>query len=215
MSALEQGSGHERRISQRFSISGKVPIVMGRGDGVLIDLSEHGARIRHFMPARRGSSARFSFEWNGARFSATAEVLAVRVVSLGNGPSYESRLRFTDLDADSKTLLMAAIDGLVGRDVNKWVANLRGWTDHSQPAAAAPQPAGAFIRCRLHGKWWERKITTNPEQPIEGFLVPAETSQTEIDTLCANYAHGTREDRNMIRLMAVAAVDQATAVRGK
>lgn len=215
MSALEQGSPstHERRISQRFHVAGTVPVVMGRSEGVLIDISEHGARIRHFTPARRGSSARFSFEWNGVRFSATAEVLAARVVSLGNGPSYESRIRFTDLTPDSKTVLLAAIDGFVGRDVRKWVANLRGWTDHSQPASTAAAPAGTFIRCRLHGSWWERKITTNPAQPAEGFLLPAETSQSEIDTLCSNYARGNQEERNMIRLMAGAAVEQVMAGR--
>jgi hypothetical protein len=216
MSALEQGSlaTRERRVSQRFHVAGTIPVVMGRGEGVLIDLSEHGARIRHFTAARRGSSTRVSFEWNGARFSATAEVLAARVVSLGNGPSYESRVRFKDLNPDSQTVLLAAIDGIVGRDVRKWVANLRGWTDDAQ-TTTAPLPAGTFIRCRLHGTWWERKVTSNPAQPPEGFLLPAETSEAEIETLCTTYVRGTEEERNMIKLMSAAAVEHVMTVRAR
>ena len=193
MSALEQGSPatQERRISQRFHIAGTVPVVMGRGEGVLIDLSEHGAR-----------------------FSATAEVLAVRVVSLGNGPSYESRVRFTDLNPDSQTVLLAAIDGIVGRDVRKWVNNLRGWTDDVQ-TTTAPLPAGTFIRCRLHGSWWERKVTSNTAQPAEGFLLPAETSEAEIETLCKTYVRGNEDERNMIKLMSGAAVEHVLTVRAR
>jgi hypothetical protein len=216
MSALEQGSPatQERRISQRFHVAGTVSVVMGRGEGVLIDLSEHGARVRHSTPARRGSSVRVSFEWSGARFSASAEVLAARVVSLGNGPSYESRVRFTDLNPDSQTVLLAAIDGIVGRDVRKWVNNLRGWTDDVQ-TTAAPLPAGTFIRCHLHGTWWERKVTSNTTQPAEGFLLPAETSQTEIETLCTSYVRGNEEERNMIKLMSGAAVEHVLMVRAR
>jgi hypothetical protein len=213
MSALEQGSTpQERRISQRFRVAGTVPVVMGRGEGVLIDLSEHGARIRHVIPVRRGTTVRISFEWNGARFTATAEVLAARVVSLGTGPSYESRVRFLNVDTDSKSVLTSAIDGIVGRDVRKWVANLRGWTDETQ-IDTAPLPGGTFIRCRLHGAWWERKMTSNAAQPAEGFVLPAETSESEIESLCQNYVRGNAEDRNMIRLMAGAAVEHVLTIR--
>jgi len=217
MSAIQQLSDdpRERRVAERLRVGGAVTVIFGRGEGVLIDLSQRGARIRHSTPVRRGTSARISFEWERRRFSATAEVLAARVISLGAGPSYESRVRFTAVDPESENVLAAALEAIAGRNVRRLVANLRGWSDDSQ-ALAAQTPAGklsgSFIRCRLHGSWWERKITSATLQPVDGFLLPAESSGTDIATLCDNYARGDEDERQMIRMLAAAAVEQAVGV---
>jgi PilZ domain len=209
MSAIEQLSldAQERRGAERLRVGGSVSVIFGRGEGVLIDLSARGARIRHHAPARRGATVRVSFEWERARFSATAEVLASRVVSLGNGPSYESRVRFTAFDAGAEFVLERALEELTGRNIRRWVANLRGWNEESQP-----QPArvanGSFIRCRLHGTWWERKITNDPTQPNDGFVLAADATEAEIETLCDTYSHATDEERHVIRMMAAAAAEK-------
>lgn len=218
MSAIQQLSDdpRERRGAERLRVSGTVTVIFGRGEGVLIDLSQRGARIRHSSPVRRGATARISFEWQRQRFSATAEVLAARVISLGSGPSYESRVRFIAVDPESESVLAAALDDIAGRNVRRWVANLRGWSEDSQPPAVQPlgvRLGGSYIRCRLHGSWWERKITGDTVQPIDGFLLPADANGTEIATLCDNYARGGEEERQMIRTLAAAAVEQAVGVR--
>lgn len=213
MSALEQLSleSHNRRAHERLRVSDHVSVVFGRGDGLLVDLSLRGARIRHYAPVRRGASVRVSFEWERCRFSAAAEVLASRMISLGVGPSYESRVRFTSVDAESETVLAAALEGIHGRDVRRWVANLRGWSDESP--VAKPQVTGAFIRCRLHGIWWERKCTKETTQPENGFLLPADSSEADIITLCDSYAAAGEDERHMIRLMAGAAVEHSLGDR--
>lgn len=212
MSAIQQlpDDPQERRGAERLRIAGTVPVIFGRGDGVLIDLSRRGARIRHSTPVRRGASVRISFEWERMRFSATAEVLAARVISLGTGPSYESRVRFISVEPDSEGVLAAALDDLAGRDVRRWVANLRGWSDESQ--SPAPRSSGSFIRCRLHGAWWERKCTGDTVQPANGFLLSAESTESEIAKLCDTYVRATEEGRQMIRTMAAAAVEQLVGV---
>jgi hypothetical protein len=144
------------------------------------------------------------------RFSATAEVLAARVISLGNGPSYESRVRFISVDAGSDTVLAAALDGIAGRDMRRWVANLRGWNEESQ-SPAAPQ-TGSFIRCRLRGSWWERKCTADSVQPPDGFLLPSGSTESEIATLCDTYSRAGEEERQMIRTMAASAVEQVLGI---
>lgn len=214
MSAIQQmpDDARERRGAERLAVAEPVPVIFGRGQGMLVDLSQTGARIRHSSPVQRGAAARFTFEWEKRRFSATATVLASRVISLGAGLSYESRVRFSALEAESESVLAQALDSLAGRAVRRWVANLRGWNDESQSANAS-QPAGSFIRCRLHGTgWWERKCTSSTEQPEDGFLLPPGTRESEIATLCDTYTRASEEERQLIRMMAAAAVGQIAAV---
>jgi hypothetical protein len=208
VSALEQFPFSNRRTTERLRVAGSIAIVIGRGEGMLVDLSQHGARIRHFAPVRRGAAVRVSFEWEGARFSATAEVLASRMIRLGLGPSYESRVRFILVDESSEHVLAAVLDAIAGRTTRRWVANLRGWSDEVQPDAA-PLVHNSFIRCRLHGVHWEIKRTSDREQPEDGFLLPSESSDADIETLCDNYSRGNDEERQLIRLMAAAAVEQS------
>lgn len=210
VSALEQTAyaSVNRRMTERLRVAGSIAVIFGRGEGVLVDLSPNGARIRHFAPVRRGASVRVSFEWEDARFSATTEVLASRLIRLGLGPSYESRVRFAFVDEASERVLQAALDGIAGRTTRRWVANLNGLSDEPQPEAP-PVVNNSFIRCRLFGNRWEIKRTTDSTQPENGFVVPSESSDADIQTLCDNYSRGHDDERHLIRLMATAAVEQS------
>lgn len=210
VSALEQSPFSNRRMTERLRVAGAITVVFGRGEGVLVDLSPHGARIRHFAPVRRGAAVRVTFEWEGARFSATAEVLASRVIRLGLGPSYESRVRFTLVDEQSEGVLADVLDRIAGRTARRWVANLRGWSDEVQ-SEASPLSHHSFIRCRLFGIRWEIKRTTDTVQPEDGFLLPSESSDADIESLCDNYSRGDDEQRKFIRVLAAAAIEQALA----
>jgi hypothetical protein len=211
MSALESLplEMQNRRRAERLRVAGSIAVIFGRGEGVLIDLSQRGARIRHHSPARRGSTVRISFEWERVRFSANAEVLASRIVSLGEGPSYESRVRFTSLDAGSDVALAQALEGIAERDMRRWVANMRGWSEDAKLNTPLVPSTRSYIRCRLHGAWWERKVTSDATQPADGFSLPAESSENEIQSLCDTYSRGSDEERHMIRLMAAAAVEHS------
>lgn len=212
MSAIQPLSDdlRERRRAERLSIAGTIPVFFGRGEGVLIDLSQTGARVRHSVPVRRGTSVRISFEWQRRRFAATATILAARMVSLGAGPSYESRVHFTAIDPDAERVLAAALDALEGSNVRRWVANLHGWNE--EPQSPGRNGSVSFIRCRLRGTWWERKCTSETLQPQDGFLLPSDAKDSEIATLCDTYTRASEEERRMIRMMAEAAVEQAVGV---
>ncbi|HYO78455.1 MAG TPA: PilZ domain-containing protein [Thermoanaerobaculia bacterium] len=218
MSALEQGSidPSERRAAPRLRVAHVIQAFIGRGSGTLIDLSERGARIRHSTMVRRGAVVRVSFEWQRARFSASAEVLASRVVCLGDEhrpTSYESRLRFLHVSDGAHQVLEKTLDALAGRDVRRWVANLRGWHDETV-RETPPVPATAtFLRCRLFGIRWEVKRTSDVEQPEDGFLVPSTIDDNEIVKLCADYVRADTDGRRVMRLIAAASVEEAIAAR--
>lgn len=209
MSALEQlpYERGNRRATERLRVDGSVAVVFGRGEGVLVDLSQRGARIRHVAPVQRGAAVRVSFEWEGARFSATTEVLASRVIRLGVGPSYESRVRFTFVDEESERVLTAMLHRIAGRTARRWVANLRGWSDEAQPDRTPVTTC--FIRCRLLGNRWEIKRTSDRCQPPDGFALPSETPDPDIVMLCDNYSRGSDDERQFIRVMTTAAVEQS------
>src|SRR6266702_2708680 len=86
----------ERRRSRRLRLPSHLPVRIGRRDGLLVDLSTRGARVRHSGSLELGSEIRLSFVYDQTRFSATARVLASRVVGFGavdgRGTSYESRI---------------------------------------------------------------------------------------------------------------------------
>ena len=211
MSALAQLplDGSDRRLTERFQISDTLPVLFGRGSGVLVDLSLRGARIRHTAPVSRGASVRLSFTWSGARFSADAEVLASRMVSLGSQMSYESRVHFHFVDHPSEKVLKSALDDITKHDLRRNVANLLGWSEDSRQEGAPLTTS--FIRCRLRGRWWERKVTNDSTQPDDGFVLRAESTESDIQTLCRDYSGSGEAERQMIRLMASAAMFENTA----
>ena len=218
MSALEQGSPHsDRRISPRLRVGGTHPVIIGRGEGVLMDLSDRGARVRHFAATRRGETVRLTFGWEGERFTAQAEVLASRVISLGTGAgtTFESRLRFLCMDGGSPTVLQSALAGIRAREMRRWVSNLRGWdadADVTRPSAFA---TSTYIRYRLRGAWWERKNTNDASQPEDGFVVPGDVEESEIRSLCHTYQELDSEGRRIIRLMAAEVVAQSRGVASR
>ena len=211
MSALEQLplGALDRRRTERVHVSDDHEVLFGRGTGVLVDLSKRGARIRHAAPVRRDSSVRLSFTWGDARFSADADVVASRMVSLGSGMSYESRVHFPFVDHPSAKVLDKAIIDITERDLRRSVANLLGSNEHSQRGAAPL--TSSFIRCRLRGRWWDRKVTNDSTQPDDGFVLSGESTESEIQTICSTYSGSDDADRQMIRLMASAAIAGNTA----
>jgi len=210
MSALEQTpipSVTERRSAPRLRVVSGLRVFIGRGEGLLVDLSARGARVRHSAQARRSSNVRLSFEWKGERFAATGEVLSSHVVTLGyeNHPTiYESRLRFRLLTEESAALLTRVLSSMETDNVRTWVANVQGDSANVQPVRPA-RATGSYLRCRLIGRW-ERKWTHDWTPPTDGFLLPETADPKEVDDLCASYLNEDEEGRKLIRLMAATAI---------
>jgi hypothetical protein len=211
MSALEQTpipGNNERRDAPRLRVHSGIPVFIGRGEGLLVDLSARGARVRHSAQARRSSNVRLTFQWMGERFAATAEVLSSHVAILGyqNVPTiYESRLRFRLLTEESAALLTRVLSSMETDNVRTWVANLRGDSANVQPIRPA-RATGCYLRCRLIGRRWERKWTHDWTPPTDGFLLPEAADPKEVDDLCTTYLNEDEEGRRLIRLMAAAAI---------
>ncbi|HEX2122908.1 MAG TPA: PilZ domain-containing protein [Thermoanaerobaculia bacterium] len=211
MSALETTS-LERRQEPRLRPASAISMSIGRGRGMIADLSRGGARVRHTLPVRRGAQVRVAFRWQDEQFEATAEVLASRVASLGagGGTMYESRLRFAQMTAAAREVLARVLTALANRDLRRWVANLHGWSDETTAPHEAKQD-GSFLRCRLVGRMWKKKWTHDRTQPEDGFLLPGTVNADELSTLCDAFENADEDGRHLIRLMAEAVVREAAS----
>lgn len=201
----------ERRSAERLRPSSAIRIHVGRGLGTLLDVSRGGMRVRHTVPATRGSQVRVAFEWQSERFDAIAEVLSSRVASLGDGETaataFESRFRFARLSEPSQAVLDRVLAAISSRELRRWVANLHGWSE--EPRDGRSRHAEAFIRFRLIGQHWQKKWTHDTVQPANGFLVPASMNPQDLAKLCETYVRADEDGRHLIRLMAGEAVKDA------
>ncbi len=218
MSALEQTplpSSSDRRRSDRTTLDRVLHALVGRHNGIFVDLSMRGAKIRHASALRRGAATRIGFLWERERFSATAEVLASRVVSLGmregESATYESRFRFVAMDEGSSALLARVLVAMSNDALRTWVGNLKGFEGQPGAKPATPHAAG-FLRCRRIGMRWEKKWTRNTAQPPDGFLLPAGTAPAEVNALCAAWESMDGDGRRLLQLTASAVVESAVAV---
>ena len=215
MSAIEPlaPSTPDRRATPRIRIGGTHPVRLGRSEGVLIDISDRGARVRHVAAVRRGETLRVALEWDGQQFTAQAEVLFSRVVSLGNGTGtiYESRLRFVSMPGGAADVLRHTLAGIEKRDMRRWVANLRGWEPAAESVKHPALVTTTFLRYRLRGLWWETKATHDHAQPEDGFTIPADVDDTEAASLCRTYERLDADGRRVISMIAAQVVGEAQA----
>ena len=193
----------ERRGAARFRFAILMPAILGRGDALILDVSAGGARVMHFTAHLRDSHVRLVFSYRGQRFSATAQMLASRVVGLGNGPrgstSYESRLRFVECSADAASVLEAIIEQIERERLRTWVSNAAG---DDAPAVGEAESGDYFLRCRFLGQRWVKCWTRDPSQPENGFAITAKLSDGELDLLCEAYERADADGRQLIRVTA-------------
>ena len=203
--AIAPATGRDRRRFTRHRLAQPLPALVGRSDGILVDLSANGTRVRHASPVVLGARVRITFGWERERFEATAEVLASRMAALHAAARFESRLRFVSIDAASQKVLARVLTDLMDRDLRKWVANLHGWSDESAGVEEEHAPAG-YIRCRYVGGRWQQTPTGDTATPLDGFTVPASTAPAEIRSLCRTWESSDAEGRTLVRLITEAVV---------
>ena len=104
------------RRSNRFRVLMNLPLKLGRKDGTLVDISTTGVLATHAGVLQTGAKIEISFTHENRRFVSEAKVETCTVVGLGAGPGgatlYASRLFFTNLTDDAKSIL----DSLLGAD---------------------------------------------------------------------------------------------------
>ena len=98
----------DRRQSGRFEPVIQIPARVGRRDGVVLNLSHRGARVRHHGSLKVNEVIDLAFPCAGAQFASRARVLSCRAVPLKD-PSgamvFESRFAFANPSPEALALL--------------------------------------------------------------------------------------------------------------
>ena len=98
----------DRRRSGRFEPVMQIPARVGKRDGVVLNVSHRGARVRHPGSLRPSELIDLVFPCSGGQFSSRARVLSCRVVPLKDPAGllvYESRFAFVNPSPEAVALL--------------------------------------------------------------------------------------------------------------
>jgi hypothetical protein len=189
---------------------------------------EHYNRLKTGSSA----TLRFEFEGHNVRLTCKVVGCRVARFAAGDDglTVYQSGLSFADEDISSIEVLKAITTTFVARALAEQVANAKGVKPideqnmpifrggvlssnqfdnsrsekdkHLIPTKKVAQERG-YIRCRLRKETsWTRVWTLDPQQPDEGFTVSVHEPVEQVEMLCQTYQCGSREERQLIRMMA-------------
>jgi hypothetical protein len=182
----------------------------------MIDLSLHGAGVRHQPRIAPGTEASLRFKLEKQEHSVRCRFLRskLELTQTEAGPiqSYRSGMAFVALDTEVKSL-RDALNRRVHRALLLQKANALAKPELAEAVTPGsdvdvrflapwlkPSP---FVRCTYDAKkGWRRARTSAAEQPESGFTVLAEEGDLEIEKLCTTWERADANGRELIRLFA-------------
>lgn len=203
---------------------------------IILDITDGGARIEHYVRLDVGRRGRFRLEWRDKPVVVEATVVACRVHRFSAGDDgttvYQSGLYFSEYIDDAAGALRDLVATHVSRSLAEQVANARGIgpvTERNMPVFRSGVMAMSgvdgkkrmlpdaelvmhrgYVRCTLKGNYWEKKWTRNPEQPPEGFTVLASEPFDHVEQLCETYRKASPQEREFIRTLAKVSVEHSS-----
>ncbi|MCM2314694.1 MAG: PilZ domain-containing protein [Thermoanaerobaculia bacterium] len=211
---------NERRTSKRITFDEPV---RGRVGGVavsVLDIGLHGSKLAHQAAIPVGSTADFSFSWNGHTLEFSAKIVRCELQGFKDGKKvFHSGLDFVLLRGEAESHLRRIVLGaqpvdepLVTADAPppSWAPTpfLRFDDEEMLELVAAEEEiaerrrsaATPFIECRLgtDGRW-TRTPVFDSGSPADGFTVPGSEDDRELDLLCRTYEAADAQTRVRIR----------------
>jgi hypothetical protein len=211
----------DRRRFQRLKLAKPILARMGDGNALILDIGIGGAFVEHYGEASPGQQFRLAFRWQSQDVDFLTEVARSEIVKQpgGDGRSVVSHtgLRFVQQSAEAEARLQDMLTSFIGKLLAAQRANANGNDRRASDPTILEQVGEArrkrrrgFVSYRLVGGNWWRVPTESPQQPADGFTVPAFEDDEELEALCTTYAETDDEGRRLIRLVAELSVRELT-----
>lgn len=202
------------------------PARFGTIDVFIIDLSLHGAGIRHQARISPGTEANLRFKLEKQEHAVRCRLLRSKLeltqTEAGPVQSYRSGMAFVALDSEVKSL-RDALNKRVHRALLLQKANALAKPDLADEVTPGsdvdvkflapwlrPSP---FIRCTYDPKkGWKKARTSSADQPENGFTVLADEGDNEIDRLCKTWEKADVDGKELIRLFAHLSLTETSEV---
>lgn len=180
---------------------------VGDVSAYVIDISVTGARVVHQNPLPAGPTVQLQFQWQGRPMKFVCELIGTeqteRQTRYGKQTLYYSGLTFLRDLGDSLVVLKEMIGHYVEKALDEQLSNARGIPPRAADSYQAGKKLSGYIEFVLKADGtWSRAAATSPVQPKNGFTISSEESEEQIAMLCASFAEGDNDTRELIKQMA-------------
>ncbi|HVR44681.1 MAG TPA: PilZ domain-containing protein [Thermoanaerobaculia bacterium] len=126
-----RGQRQNRRRSERIRLSKPLVCRLETFGVVLIDISNHGARIEHYVRLQRGQERSLRLRWEGDDLILPATIVSCRVERFVPGEGgltvYRSGLQFINTDGTEHETIRKLTTAIVAGTLVEQVANAKGF----------------------------------------------------------------------------------------
>jgi hypothetical protein len=124
------------------------------------------------------------------------------------GVVYQSGVSFANVGKPEHDLLLDLLVHEAQEQVIEWESNLQGVERRPSTRRAARQSAVAlrFVVLRRTARGWEQRITSDPNQPVDGITIIDGTVEADIAKLKATYDSADEAMRELMRRVATVAI---------
>lgn len=210
-------SNYDRRRFQRITLTQPMVSKVGDVSAYIVDISISGARIVHQNPLPGQAEMRLSFEWQGRPMRFVCKIIGTerteRKTRYGTQVLFYSGLTFSRDLGDSSSVLKEMIGHYVEKALDEQLSNARGVPPIAANSYQAGRKMSGYLEFVLKSDGtWARSIIDEPKQPKTGFTISTEESEEQIAMLCASYAEGDGEVRELIQRMAQLSISSEDGV---
>ena len=175
----------------------------GEEEVLVLEMGLGGAKFEHAARLDVGRVEIFAC----GPLSTEAVVKHSVLVPAKEGVVYQSGVSFTNIAKSEHDLLLDLLVHEAQEQVIEWESNLQGV---ERPSARRPSRKSAvalrFVVLRRKGGTWEQKITSDPNQPIDGITIVDGTAEEDIAVLKETYERADDAMRELMRRVATVAI---------
>lgn len=172
---------------------------------LVLEMGLGGAKFEHSVRLDVGLEGAFACGPLSTRASVRHSVL----LPAQSGVVYQTGIAFTGIGPRENELLLDLLVHEAQEQVVEWESNLRGDERPSvlskrseRRSAVAPR----FLHLRYKMGRWEREVGTDPNQPVDGVTIPADTPEEEVAVLRKTYEKADDAMRELMRRVATVAI---------